>query len=1110
MILIAFLVITVQAFGQITLNRKNAALGDVLQLIEKQTGYVFLYTDKDLAGSRVSVNLRNAPIERILNECLKNLPYSYKIVENNILLRREDIAGSKDNADSLLIVQGRITDQQGIPLQGSTIRVEGTNSGVISDADGRFRITVPGDGSMLTVSFVGYKNEQVKVNGDSELAVTLSEHPESLGEIVIMVGYGTQRRESLVGSVSNFDMEKLRQAAPSNLTNAIGGRIPGLITRNMDGAIGGTQNRFSNGTLDDAQFFIRGKATTNGQQPLVLVDGVEGSFSRINPEDIEQFSVLKDASATAVYGVRGANGVVLITTRRGTVGAPKIKATSQVRMLQPLAFPRFLGSFDYASLYNEAQRNIGQPERYTAQDLKYYRTGEQPFTHPDVNWREVLTKDYSIEQQHVANVSGGTDKVVYYISGEFNQAGGLFVSTEQTRYNYRRFNLRSNLDFAVSPSTQFDIKINGRLNDLNFGAKGENSGQRVNATAWSDIVNRLPNTSPLYNPNGTYAVGDGVLGWNSLSDLYEGGFYRRLQNTLESNFTLTQKLDFLTKGLYIRGKYAMSFGSGSTKYNYEQPSIWSYNPNTQAYTLVRPATIPLYSINNAFQDYSRTQYMEASVNYDRTFGTNHQVTGMVVFIRTTDEIQIALPGSFQGVSGRVTYGFKGKYLVEGNMGYNGSDQFSKGNRYALFPAGALGWVISEEKFVKNNVRWLNFLKMRGSYGEIGNDQITGYNYLYRYEFTNPPAPLTSNTNPSYYSLGISPVGQVGLIEGTLGNDKVSWEIARKANIGIDIRLFKSRLSFTGDLFQEKRSNILAARMDIPSYTGLLSSKLPALNIGQVTNRGYEIELSYRDKLGQLGFSIGGNYTFVRNTVDYIAEIPQKYEYQMQKGNPIGTPFGYVWTGKFYDTPDLSNPAVPKPVGFVIPGDLMFKDLNADGIINSDDKTFAGYTDLPEKMFGFHLSLDFKGFDISTFWQGASNVSIRPSGPISNEFGPNVQPFHKEGRWVYDPSRGLDTRATATYPALQIGGSAYTREASTFNLLNAEYLRLKTAEIGYTLPKVVTDKLRVASVRLFLNGFNLLTFDHLGKYHIDPEYSGTPNGAYSPQNKFYAAGLNVTF
>ena len=1014
-------------------------------------------------------------------------------------------------------ISGTVRDHSGSALPGVSILVNGTNIGTMTDTDGKYTISPNDNESVLIFSFVGFETQRVPIQGRSRIDVSLVESNQSLDEIVV-VGFGTQKKASLVGAVANVDMTELRKASPSNLTNAIGGRIPGVVTRMMDGAIGGTQNRYTNGTEDDAQFFIRGKATTNGQSPLVLIDGVEGSFSRINPEDIEQFSVLKDASATAVYGVRGANGVILITTRRGKIGKPKVNVINQLRVLQPLKFPKFLGSYDYAYLHNEARRNVGLSPVYTDEDLEHYRLGDQPFTHPDVNWYDLLVKKYTTEQQHVANVTGGTEKVRYYISGEYNQAGGLFVASEQNKYNYRRFNLRSNLDFTITPTTQLDVKVNARINDLNFAAKGESSGQRVNGTAWGDIVNRLPNTSPLYNPNGTYAAGDGVVGWNSLSDLYDGGFYRRLFNTLEANFALTQKLDFLTQGLSFRGKYANSFGSGSTKYFYAQPDIWRYNPSSDTYTMHRAAIIPSYSLNNAFQDYSRTQYVEASLNYERVFAEKHNVTAMAVFIQNTNEVQAVVPNSFRGVSGRVTYAFRDKYLVEANMGYNGSDRFSKHKRYALFPAAALGWVISEEAFIKDNLKFIDFLKVRGSYGEVGNDQIAGFQYLYRYEFTNPPEPGSSNTNPSYFSLGTSPVAQVGLIEGPLGNDQVSWEIAKKSNIGADMRFFKSRLTFTFEFFREKRNNVLARREDLPLYTGLISSKLPALNIGRITNRGYELEAAYNDQIGKLGFTIGANYTFVRNTINYIAEVPQKYPYQVRAGNPIGRPMGYTWTGKFYDLPDLSNPDIPKPAGAApIPGDLMFKDLNGDGIIDAFDRSYIGYPDIPEKIFGFNLSLDYKSFYLSTFWQGASNVNMRLSGPLSFEFGPNVQPFHKEGRWVYNPDMGLDTRATATYPSLQVGGSSYTREASTFNLLNAEYLRLKTAEIGYNLPASLIQKVGMSALRVFVNGSNLLTFDHLGKYNVDPEYftsrgsaNGASTGAYSPQNKFYAIGINATF
>ncbi|GAA4431641.1 TonB-dependent receptor [Ravibacter arvi] len=1014
-------------------------------------------------------------------------------------------------------VSGTVKDHTGTALPGVSVLVHGTSIGTMTDLNGKYSIVPNNAEAILVFSFVGFDTQRVPLEGRRSIDVTLVESNQSLNEVVV-VGFGTQKKASMVGAIANADMTELRKASPSNLTNAIGGRIPGVVTRMMDGAIGGTQNRYSNGDQDDAQFFIRGKATTNGQSPLVLIDGVEGSFSRINPEDIEQFSVLKDASATAVYGVRGANGVILITTRKGVVGKPKINIISQFRFLQPLKFPKFLGSYDYASLHNEARRNMGLSSMYSDEDLEHYRKGDQPFTHPDVNWYDLLVKKYTTEQQHIANITGGTEKVRYYVSGEFNKAGGLFVGSKQNEYVYRRFNLRSNLDFTLTPTTQLDVKINARLNDLNFAAKGESSGQRVNATAWGDIVNRLPNTSPLYNPNGTYAAGDGVLGWNTLSDLYDGGFYRRLFNTLEANFALTQKLDFVTPGLSFRGKYANSFGSGATKYFYAQPDIWKYNPANDTYSMYRARIVPSYSVNSGFQDYSRTEYVEASLNYDRTFSEVHQLTGMAVFIQNKNEIQYQIPNSFRGVSGRVTYGYKGKYLVEGNVGYNGSDRFSKHKRYALFPAAALGWVVSEEGFLKDKVKFLDFLKIRGSYGQVGNDQIAGFQYLYRYEFSNPPEPLTSNTNPSYYALGVSPVPQIGLIEGPLGNDQVSWEIAKKSNIGVDMRFFNSRLSFTADFFREKRDNVLARRNDLPLYSGLTASKLPAMNIGIVTNRGYELELSYRDQIGDFGFTVGANYTFVRNTIDYIAEVPQRYAYQVQAGNSIGRPMGYIWTGKFYDTPELSNPEIPKPMGAApIPGDLMFKDLNGDGVIDAFDRTYIGYSDMPEKIFGFNLSLDYKNFYLSSFWQGASNVNMRLSGPLSFEFGPNVQPFHKEGRWVYDPDRGLDTRATATYPALQIGASTYTREASTFNLLNAEYLRLKTAEFGYIVPADLAKKVGMSGLRIFVNGSNLLTFDHLKKYNVDPEYftnrgssNGAGTGAYSPQNKFYAIGLNATF
>lgn len=1026
-----------------------------------------------------------------------------------------------------LSVKGKVTDSQGAGLPGINIVVEGTKLGTTSDGSGQYTIAVPNPNAVLVFSSVGYSSKKIQLNGRTVINVSLAEDAKSMDEVVV-VGYGTQKKASVVGAISNINVKELRRAAPSNLSNALGGSVPGLITRMGDGAVGGVQNRYSNGGIDDAQIFIRGKSTLNAQGALVLIDGVEGSLSRINPEDIEQFTILKDASATAIYGVRGANGVILITTRKGEAGKPRVSVTSQFRRMQPMDFPKFLGSYDYATLYNEAMKNANLPALYTTEDLELYRNGNDPIGHSDVNWADVLKNNHFMEQQHVANISGGTERIRYYVGGEYNQSGGIFVGRKEnnTDYNYRRYNLRSNLDFSITKSTELSVKLNGRLNDLNTPIKAESSGQRVNGVAWYDIVTRRPNEGQLYNPNGSYNAGAGAIsGWNALSDLYDGGFIRRLSNTIESNFTLNQKLDFITPGLWFRALYGMTFGNGSTRQLNRNPAIFSYVPSTGVYTLERAEVLPWYSaVGGQFQDFGRTQQVEASLNYDKTIADDHHLTAMGVMTQSTNESQAALPRYFQGVAGRMTYAYKNKYLAEANLGYNGSDAFNKNRRYAFFPAGALGWVLSEENFMKKNLKFINFMKLRASYGEVGNDRLSGgLLYFYQYNFAGPsPAPATDNTVNGYYNLGTGAgTAQIGLVEGTLGNDLVTWETARKLDFGLEIKLFNSRLSFTGDVFYEKRNDILAQRADFPIYTGLTTAKLPALNIGKVDNKGLELSMNYADKIGGLGYNLGGNYTFIRNKVIFKGEAKQKYDWQYATGHPIGTESLYTWTGKFYSEEDLLNPDVAKPAGVTRAGELMFADLNGDKVINSDDMAYQGYTETPEITFGFTLGADYKGFYLSTNWYGASNVAYRPSGAIRNEFANNVQPFQMEDRWVYDPERGLDTRATAKYPLLMIGGAPQTRLASTFHKLNAAYLRLRAVELGYDFPKTITQKLRVSALRLFVSGSNLLTFSGMKKYHIDPEYIGSSNpdapgtngastGVYSPQNKFYAFGLNITF
>lgn len=1004
-----------------------------------------------------------------------------------------------------ITIKGRVLsgeDETGLP--GVNVVLRGTTQGTVTDLDGNYVITIPSAETVLRFSSIGFITEEVLVGNRTLLNVSLNPDTKDLGEVVI-VGYGEQKKASIVGAISNIKNEDLKRAAPTNLTSAIAGRVTGALVRLGDGNLGGGDNRYTTAELDNAEIFIRGKATTNSAQPLILVDGVESSFSRINPEDVEQFSVLKDASATAVYGVRGANGVILITTKKGILGKPKISLNSQMRMHQTLAFPKPLGAYDYAVLYNEALKNVNKSPLYSEQDLEHWRLGDDPIGHPDVNWYDEIVKNHFFEQQHNLNVTGGTESVKYYISGEYNHAGGPFKAGKGLESSYDRYNLRTNFDFQITKSTELGVKLNGRFEDKGDVNYGESSGQRYYGSFWWGILTSLGNVAPIYNPNGTYAYGSGNT-WNLMPTLKEGGYRRRLSNTLDANLSLRQNLDFVLPGLSFRGMFGSVYSSGTRKTagGEQIPALWDYNPTTGKYKLRRAEAVRTYSLTNL--DYIRRTQWEFALNYDKLITESHQISAMVIYIQSSNESNYTLPVSYRGLAGRVTYDYRSKYLAEVNLGYNGSDQFSKGNRYALLPAASLGWVISEENFMKGNKRLVDFLKIRGSYGTAGNDKIGSYRYLYRYEFS-PTSSRWTDYQHEIYNFGISPQSVTGMREGALGNEKVSWEIATKANVGIDIRIFKNRISGTADLFHEKRDNILVIRGDVPTQTGLNTSKLPAQNIGKVTNKGIELELSYTEKIGDFSFTIGGNYTFARSNIDYIAEVQKEYAYQMQVNHPVGQPFGYVWTGKFYDFDDLEDPEVPKPVGTVYPGDLMFKDINDDGVIDNFDVTAIGYPTIPEKIFGFNTSFRFKNFYLESFWQGAANVSSRFGGELRYEFSPNVLPFHLD-RWVYDPDRGLDTRETAKYPSLVIGGSTQTKANSTFQLLNSNYIRLKSLEVGYNIPEHVTKEIGISAMRVFLSGSNLLTFDHI-KY-IDPEYRAGTRGNYYPQTKFYAIGLSLTF
>jgi len=1031
-------------------------------------------------------------------------------------------------------VTGRVVsneDPEGIP--GVNVVVKGTTLGTVTDINGAYKINVSSDQSVLRFSSVGFIPQEIMVGNQKEINVTLQSDVHALDEVIV-VGYGEQRKASVVGAISNIKADELRRAAPSNLTANIGGRVTGALVRLADGNVGGGDYRYGSAEIDNAQIFIRGRATSNPASPLIIVDGVESHFNRLNPEDVEQLSVLKDASATAVYGVRGANGVIVVTTKQGTLGKPKINVNAQVRAHSPLKYPRPLGSYDYARLYNEAQLNdypTSKP-KYTEEDLELWKNGTDPVFHPEVDWYDELVKPFFIEEQYNANVSGGTENVKYYISGEYNHAGGPWIARKDMENDYKRYNLRTNLDFNITKTTDLSVKLNGRMEsrgDVNYG---ESTGQRYYGSFWYHISACPPNIAPIRWPNGTWAYGtDGT--WNVRAIIDEGGYRTRLSNTLDASLNLRQKLDFILPGLSASALYSSTYVGGYRRVwgaNEQIAAKWDYkvDPVTGAdiYTM-RAAEQPKdrYTAVDAenFVPFNRRFQTEVSLKYNQIFAEKHRVDGMILFQQSKQENNDDLPVSTRGFAGRLNYSYQMKYIVDISAAYNGSDRFAKDKRYALFPAVAAGWVISEESFWKDRIAFIPYLKIRGGYGTVGNDRIaTDMRYMYRYSFNDSPMRYTEPVDGANetYNFGQDPQKQMGLYEGALGNERVTWEVARKSNVGVDLHVWGSKIRLSGEVFYEKRDNILANRGDVPDQTGLgkqtgqSASTLPPVNIREVTNKGYEFELSYSDKFGEFDITIGGNYSFARSNVENWAEEPQKYAYRMFKGHPVEQPIGYIWTGEFYTHADIFNPNIPKPSGTVQAGDLKFKDLNGDGVIDADDQTRElgkngiGYGAIPEIIYGFNTNFGFKGFYLDLFWQGAAHVSSRWVNEIRYEFyglkGGNAYPFHLD-RWT------PETATTATYPRLGIAAASLTREPSTFQYINSAFLRLKSVELGYNFPQRMISALGMSALRVFVGGSNVLTFDKVG--FIDPEYNfqdtGNRGNSY-PQTKFYSVGVNVSF
>jgi TonB-linked SusC/RagA family outer membrane protein len=1034
----------------------------------------------------------------ILLLCLAGLPYS-KVY--SFEAERQSVEQKSRQYE----VRGTVSDAQETII-GATVKIVGTRIATVTDAEGVFKLKLP-VGAKLEVSCVGYETRTVVYKGGNTLSVKLAESAVSFDEVQV-IAYGTTKKVTVTGAVASINQEDILKSPVASMSNALAGKISGLSSVQSSGQPG----------ADNAQLFVRGVGSMNMtlSQPLILVDGVERPFTQIDPNEVESLTVLKDASATAVFGVRGANGVILVTTKRGTNEKPRINFSSSLAFQMPSRVPEFENSYGWASAYNKAQIHDGVAEDMLAfkeDDLEKFKNHSSPLTHPDMDWVGMMIRNASVQTQHNLNISGGTDRVKYFASmGVFTQDGlfKVFKNRNDKGFKYNRYNYRINLDVGVTRTTFMAINLGGY-----FGDRQEPNYNNGSTTSTSQLFRDLYQCVPFSgagivdgkrirsNAN-QFSVGNLQ---DALNIYYGKGYNTSARNTLNFDFKLTQKLDFLTKGLSLHIKTAYNSEVYITKRREGREPL--YEPIIDAEGNVALKLVHSYQKLDYSESSSlgKNWYLEGAFNYKRNFGQHH-VSALAMYNQT---MKYYPPGGFSGIPrgyigfvGRATYDYMTKYLVDFSMGYNGSENFAKGRRFGFFPAGSVGWIISEENFFKPLKSVLDYFKVRVSYGKVGND-ITSDNSRFLY------LPDTYVISTGSYSFGTTTNTQVpGAAEGKIGNPNVTWETAVKQNYGVDMKLFRSRLSVNFDYFIEHRKNILISRGVIPVY---LAVDLPTVNLGKVDNHGYELSMRWQDKVGDVRYRIGGNLSYAKNKIVFTDEITYPHEWMQRTGKPVGQNFGYVFDGYFTEQEvanyqDLKGKegGVPDQGSGYIPlaGDVKYKDLNGDGKIDDKDVRDIGYPTYPLYSLGVNMGVSWKGIDFHLTLSGAFQTSRLLSETYRVPFGEmnnfSLMKYMVKDAWT--PEKGDAAKA----PAISLRSKAHNYLSSDLWLRNASYVRLKNIELGYSFPKHIVRAMHISSLRLALSGYNLLTFDRLKV--TDPE--ANPNGRAYPLIKIVNFGVRVGF
>ncbi|WP_290233027.1 TonB-dependent receptor [Bacteroides acidifaciens] len=1050
---------------------------------------------------------------------------------------------SATNINKNRLYKGKVVDDRtSEPLVGATVKVKGSTIGTITDIDGNFALDIPDNISPIVfeVSYMGYASKEAAPAKTTGFTIRLAEDSQTLEEVQI-IAYGKQSKMSVTAAISSIDTKELLKSPSGSVANALSGAVTGLSSIQPSGQPG----------AENPSIYIRGTGSLSDElsKPLILVDGVERSFFQMDSHEIESITVLKDAASTAVFGVRGANGVVLVTTRRGVSGKPVISLNSSFGLTQALRNLKGVDSYTYATLYNEAQ--LSDNPSLTESQLGFspfvidmFRTNEDPIMFPNVDWNDYLFKNLAWQTQHNLTLSGGGERFRYFVSLGYLLQDGMLKQLGESydpNYQYKRFNYRSNVDIDIAKSTLLKVNIGGHV-----GAKREPRTDEL----WRKVLWSTPFSSPgivdgklisnIYS-NRYISIGERSC---PLDYYYNYGYNVDTDNVLNLDLALEQKLDFITPGLSmnIKGAYNTNYNvkasrtpSGADSMctpiylgSIETPGMDFWDPRFD-----RTIVYQTDGVSGLLEQMSygeevgrgRNWYGEFSLNYSRSFG-DHDVSALFLYNQSKKyypETKIDgkvfymdIPTAYVGYVGRMTYAYKKRYMVDLNAGYNGSENFAPDKRFGFFPAVSAGWILSEEKFMKKQ-KVIDFLKLRASYGIVGNDKMENARFLYM-------AGAWSGYNTVAKGQGSWQFGKdggTGLLpdakENTMGNPDVTWEKVAKQNYGIDLKMFDSRLSLTADVFFEKRKDILSTRNTLPAITDI---NLPKINLGKVNNHGYELSLGWNDRAGKVDYWLKANVSYAKNKIIYMDEVVPNEPYMAETGRSTGLTYGYIFD-RFLQKDDFDADGNLKKdengrqilpqmaLGTPRPGDALFKDLNGDGVINGDDKTRFGYAERPDYVFGFLGGLKWKNFEFSMQWTAAMNASRILDGEYRNAFGSTnsrmLLKFLADERWT-------EENPNSRFPRLTFMNKSHYLQTSDLWLMNGSYLRLKTAEISYTLPqKDFLKKVGIESVRFYCNGYNLLTlFSDLNDIDIDPE--GVTDGGNNnyPNIRIYNFGVNISF